>query len=397
MFMMFFLSGLGIFFSILLLFYNKGYKTANIYLGLFLLLFNFITVSHYLYIFSNSREFIALVLSIPINASAYVIGPLAFFYVRSILTDNPKLTKYDVLHFILFALIFLGRLPHNLASWDEKYQIADEIIFDTLKTFRYPRLNNILPNRLNYTFKVIHFFVYIIAIWVLIFKNKFRIISFGKGLHQLKIINNWLFFFAVILTFLGVSLLVLLFVFLSAEDKIDFHFAGNILFASIFCSFLILILGLVLFPRILYGLPLEKFKLDAIKNESTKLVGSETEVISFRDDYIDTIRLLLENWKKENKFLDADTNINSMSKEMDIPTHHLTYFFSQIHNEKYIEWRNRLRIEYAIELIKNQKDYDKTIEGLGKESGFRSYPSFIQSFKQITGKLPKDYIKEVKN
>ena len=49
------------------------------------------------------------------------------------------------------------------------------------------------------------------------------------------------------------------------------------------------------------------------------------------------------------------------------------------------------------ELINNQKDYDKTIEVLGKESGFRSYPSFIQSFKQITGKLPKDYIKEVKN
>ena len=132
---------------------------------MFLLLFNFITVSHYLYIFGNSKEFIALVLSIPINASAYVIGPLAFFYVRSILTDNPKLTKYDVLHFILFAIIFLGRLPHNLASWDEKYQIADEIIFDTLKTFRYPRLNNILPTRLNYTLKVIHFFVYIIAIF----------------------------------------------------------------------------------------------------------------------------------------------------------------------------------------------------------------------------------------
>ena len=40
---------------------------------------------------------------------------------------------------------------------------------------------------------------------------------------------------------------------------------------------------------------------------------------------------------------------------MNIPTHHLTYFFSQIHNEKYIEWRNRLRIEYAIELINNQE------------------------------------------
>jgi hypothetical protein len=177
--MMFFLSGLGIFFSIILLSYNRGYRTANIYFGLFLLLFNFITVSHYLYIFSNSRELIALVLSIPINASAYVIGPFAFFYVRSILTDNPKLTKYDVLHFILFAIIFLGRLPHNLASWDEKYQIADEIIFDTLKTFRYPILNNILPNRLNYTLKVIHFFVYIIAILLCSYPYLFRCFFIG--------------------------------------------------------------------------------------------------------------------------------------------------------------------------------------------------------------------------
>lgn len=117
------LSGIGLFFSAFLLVYNKGYKSANIYLGLFLFSFNFVTLSHYQYLFNNSKAILALILSIPINASAYAIGPLAFLYVRSILRDNAKFTKYDGLHFLLFAIIFIGRLPYNLASWEEKYNI----------------------------------------------------------------------------------------------------------------------------------------------------------------------------------------------------------------------------------------------------------------------------------
>jgi hypothetical protein len=122
------LNGIGIFFSILLLVFNKGYKSANVYLGLFLFLFNFITISHYLYIFSNSKAVLAFVMSIPINASAYAIGPLAFLYVRSILRDNAKFTKYDYLHFVVFAISFVGRIPYNLASWEEKYKVANDII-----------------------------------------------------------------------------------------------------------------------------------------------------------------------------------------------------------------------------------------------------------------------------
>ncbi|MFM7982568.1 MAG: helix-turn-helix domain-containing protein, partial [Candidatus Fonsibacter sp.] len=64
--------------------------------------------------------------------------------------------------------------------------------------------------------------------------------------------------------------------------------------------------------------------------------------------------------------------------------------------EKYIDWRNRKRIEYVISLINVQPDIDKTIEALGMECGFKSYPTFIQSFKQVTGKLPREYIWEIK-
>jgi AraC-like DNA-binding protein len=130
--------------------------------------------------------------------------------------------------------------------------------------------------------------------------------------------------------------------------------------------------------------------------EDKVLPESEIESFSLQDDYILKIKLLLEDWKKGNKFLDIDSSTYSLAKEINLPIHHITYFFNQINNEKYIDWRNRLRVEFAINLINNQKGYNKTIEVLGKECGFGSYPAFIQSFKQITGKLPKDYIKDSK-
>ena len=46
----------------------------------------------------------------------------------------------------------------------------------------------------------------------------------------------------------------------------------------------------------------------------------------------------------------------------------LDFFLDKINNEKYIDWRNRMKIEYAI----------------------------MQNFKQLTGKLPNEYIREIK-
>ena len=148
--MMYLLSAFGIFFSALLIVYNKGYKSANIYLGLFLFLFNFIILSHYLYLYNESNITIAFLLSIPINASAFAIGPLAFLYVRSILKDEVHFTKYDWLHFILFAVIFVGRLPYNFTSWEEKLLLADKIIYDSWRSLSYSTYNNFLPLRINY-------------------------------------------------------------------------------------------------------------------------------------------------------------------------------------------------------------------------------------------------------
>jgi len=106
--------------------------------------------------------------------------------------------------------------------------------------------------------------------------------------------------------------------------------------------------------------------------------------------------MLLEIWKKEHKFLNADSSTHIMSKEIGLPVHHVTYFFNQISNEKYIYWRNRLRVEYAIDLINRQEEYNKTIEVLSKECGFKSYSAFFKVLNRLQENCQK-IISEISN
>ena len=390
------LSGLGLFFSAILLTYNKGYKTANLYLGLFLFFLNYLALYHYLIIFNDSQDILAVLLCIPIRGSAYLVGPLAYLYVKSIIQDNAQFSKYDAIHFIMFGIIFIGSLPYNLTSWFVKYQAANEIINHSWNSLNYPDINKFISSRNNYALKGIHIFLYLIVIWTIIIKYEVKKSSLGKRVKQQKIINHWLIFFAAIVTCLFVIISIKFVTYLVVEDKFTLQFEGKILFAIVFMGCLVLLLGLILFPQILYGMPVEKLRLNDNKIEPKALLSSETENDSFHEDYIEEIRLLLENWKKENRFLNIDSSIYKLAEEINLPIHHVTYFFNQINNEKYIDWRNRLRVEYALSLIDNQKNFDKTIVVLGSECGFRSYATFINCFKLVTGKLPKEYIKESK-
>jgi AraC-like DNA-binding protein len=390
---MYLLSGFGIFFSVLLLGYNKGYKSARIYLGLYLFLFNFIILSHYFYLYNESRVTIAFILSIPFNASAFAIGPLAFLYVRSILKDEVHFTKNDWVHFILFVIILLSRITYNLSSWDDKLLLADKIINGSWRSLSNSSLNHFLPLRIIYNLKILHFLIYLIAIWYILLKSRVKRTSSLALLKQQKIVYDWLYFFAVTVSILGVLLGIILFP--NAKDKLTYQHDANILFMLVFSGFLILILGLILYPQILYGIPIEKTLVKINDEVSETKVIDETESIFFHDDYIENISVLIQKWVEEFKFKNPNSTMKCLSEDIDIPKHHLAYFFNQIKKEKYIDWRNKLRVEYAIEILGAVHKYDKTIEVLGAESGFRSYSAFIRSFKQFTGKLPKDFIREI--
>lgn len=398
-FTMLLLSSFGIVLSIILLFFDKENKgSGSLFLGLFLLTFNIFTLSQFIYIFSKSETLIAILLSTPVNVIIYLVGPLAYFYIRSVLNDNVIIKKADLLHFLFFAIFFLGILPFNFGSWEMKLATSKIVIDYTWGDLNDFSLNKFTWLKANYTLRLLHFVVYIILIWRLIkSKNFFKISNSGNKIYsQLAIMKKWVLFFCIMITTLAIFLALTIVLFFNTPEKSNFQIQGRVLFFLVFIVIILLHFGLIFFPQILYGIPLGKIDHGLIKdnnNERGIMLAPKLNVTSFHEDYINEIDALLKNWSKELKFLDANSNINSLSNDIDIPLHHLNYFFNQVNDVKYVEWRNNLRIDYAVSLILNGQYKDKTIENIGKDCGFNSYSRFIQYFKLKMGVLPSDFIK----
>lgn len=102
--------------------------------------------------------------------------------------------------------------------------------------------------------------------------------------------------------------------------------------------------------------------------------------------------------EKINKFLVHDkyfknnlASLPGLSKLSNIPVHHI----SQVINEKldvtFFELLARKRIEEAMEILKNEKMANLTIEEIAEEVGYNSKSAFNKTFKKITGLTPTQY------
>jgi AraC-like DNA-binding protein len=393
---MIFLGGLGITLALIVLFFNQGNKSANLYLGLFLLCFNVFTLTHYTFLFLNSEYLIATLLILPFNSLIYVVGPFAYLYIRSILNDEAKFTKLDLLHFFPFFLNFIDNIP-IFFSWEIKLKAASYIINNN-----WAELDSLLPYKLmtikvNFTLRVIQLFFYVLLIWVLIISKKFRFYKGRANPNQFNIIKKWLVFFTLLFSFLAINYVGIGIIFLKYTDKEVLTGTGIFLFYFVFIGLIILEIGLLLYPQILYGIPLYR-QVHPVSQPSdvdeiriTNSIKNNTSILS--DEQLNLIELSLIEWINSKKYLESDASMVSLAKDINIPLYHIRYYFNQISKEKFIDWRNSLRVDYAVELIKQGKGKDKTMETLGKDSGFKTYSSFIQFFKQRKGVLPSDFNK----
>jgi AraC-like DNA-binding protein len=393
---MIFLGGLGITLALIVLFFNQGNKSANLYLGLFLLCFNVFTLTHYTFLFLTSEYLIATLLILPFNSLIYIVGPLAYLYIRSILNDEAKFTKLDLLHFFPFFLNFIDNIP-VFFSWEIKLKAASYIINNN-----WAELDSLLPYKLmtikvNFTLRVIQLFFYVLLIWFLIISKKFKFYKGRANPNQFNIIKKWLIFFTLLFSFLAINYVGIGIIFLKYTDKEVLTGNGIFLFYFVFIGLIILEIGLMLYPQILYGIPLyrqvhpvlQPSDVDEIR--ITNSIKNNTSILS--DEQLNLIELSLIEWINSKKYLESDASMVSLAKDINIPLYHIRYYFNQISKEKFIDWRNSLRGDYAVELIKQGKGKDITIETLGKISGFKTYSSFIQFFKQRKGVLPSDFNK----
>lgn len=397
--MLVFLSLLGIFLSLILLVFNARKYTASVYLGLFFFFTSLYGLYQYILLYSKSVTLISLFLvNLSIAVSPiYLIGPMLFWYVRSVLTDNSRLRKTDIWHLLPMIVYFFSALPHAFLPWQEKVEVAQTVVKNQeyMMIYEATLLSKILPAVLIFLFRL--FLVLGYTLWSI--KLLISYISQKKSspiLSKQHFMRKWLFNLLAFTFVLVVSQIFLV----SKSFAMHFSelfFTFNILRVISFTGLLGLLISPFFYPSILYGLPRIPTTELSNKPDGERIPQKNTSdgrpAINLESDYLSHIFQKTESFMQEQQpYLKPDFNLLQLSVQIEVPAHHLGYYFREIKKQSFNDYRNEWRINHAKKMIHEGKASEMTLEAIGMISGFSSRNAFISDFKKHEGVSPGSYV-----
>lgn len=390
--MLLYLTILGFLVTFLILINLKTSNKSNLYLFFFLLINNIYSLSHYAAIDSGNIYFIAVML-VHFTPLYLLLGPLFYFYVRGLINDDASLSKKDIIHFIPAILVLINISPYLFFSVDQKLIYATEVIKNPTNIFNYKFL--FLSPTLSFISRPIFAISYVILSANLIYK---------KGLNEVyrdmqpKLIYRWL------ISLIGMSLLLyfsfLLFSIIGYKTRNlqETQLRSEYILYGTGLGLLLLNFSLLFFPNILYGLPQLDF--DMLKQNKTILqidtsIKKEVKSFEISEDKLSLLKSKIDAYLLTLPYTSLNFTLSVMSAETDIPAHHLSYYLNEHLQINFNTWKNDLRINHVINLIKNGSYESLTLDALSKQSGFGSRSSFINAFKLKTGQTPSEYLQNL--
>jgi AraC-like DNA-binding protein len=160
----------------------------------------------------------------------------------------------------------------------------------------------------------------------------------------------------------------------------------------------LIVVSLLIFPHILYGLPV------AVKEVQKKLVegnpkgkkiekkGSE---IPKDTAYFLEIKAQIERYLREEKpYLSKQFKMADIIVKTGAPQHHIAYCMNYYIKKSLPELKTEYRISWAKKALADPEHQSNTIEAIGIKAGYSSKSAFFKAFKDYTGITPQEYQKQ---
>lgn len=165
-------------------------------------------------------------------------------------------------------------------------------------------------------------------------------------------------------------------------------------------SFSLIPVLMIIFPRVLYGIPTVKTNellqisfSSTVEAQKNSQISSKIDPEEDKETFETLAEMILEYLRSKKPFKDQDFCLSDLSNSLDIPKHHLHYCFNTVLNSRFTTIRAQLRVEYAKDCLLRGDLNQLSMEGIWTNAGFSSKTSFFVLFKEITGVTPVEFIK----
>ena len=169
---------------------------------------------------------------------------------------------------------------------------------------------------------------------------------------------------------------------------------------SLFISGVVIILIIFYVSWILYKQKIYRKRLESLlQREQEKPQYPPTvkkDNLDIRDEIVEDIINKLYNFEKEQGFIKPEVTMQVLASDFNTNTRYLSKIINHYKNKNFSNYINDLRINYAIERLKSDKQFKKyTIKAIAQECGFNTSESFANAFFKNTGIMPSFFIKNI--
>jgi hypothetical protein len=302
----------------------------------------------------------------------FLIGPLLYFYLRSLKTGSTRLNSIDLLHFIPFTLVFIDTIPYYLSDYSYKVQVVQQVFSNWTSMFSIP---------LGFVFNAAHLYILrpllltFYTIWGIkyLFRNKvyfFKATQLGSWL-LLFLFFQWLVFVGMSSVFLGVWLE-------NFYGLSHLNYPSEIKYISL-VSYIIMVCTLYFFPQVIY-LNAERFK---------RILNYQEAYWWKMDQAMNTCYIF------DKPFLKANLTLDQFGELVQKDTKELRDFFELYLFTNFTDEMNRLRVQFAKNLIKHGCMKKACLKNLHLESGFSTSKDLEAYFLEFEGLTIQGFIQSI--
>ena len=316
----------------------------------------------------------------------FLIPPLGYLYVRSVLKNEQKLRVKDLLHGLPFLFFLINYLPFFLSDISYKQEILASTVLD--KNAVITTQVGLFPESVFHIGRLFQSFIYLGFQWVLLVQ--FKINYSGTGaVTQGKLVLRWLYLFSGAITLSLLSLIAVIGLYLIQQNIFEENFL-SILPAIIFgASFFLICAYLLIYPQTMVGLPFAQSSHEA--SLDVALTDKEVRVFDYQN-YRQEIAVLDSYFSESKAFLQPNLTISEVAVATGIPVRELSYLINSYYKKRFSDYLNEMRVHYFLEQVDRSSMDSLTIEAIALQAGFSSKSSFYRAFKRFYGCTPSEYL-----
>ena len=368
----------GIFLSVVLWNLKEGKKISHRLLAAFLFIFALQMV--YFVVWDSKLILKVPHLSMVMAPFDFALGPLFYFYARTLSQQHFKFERKDRMQ---FGLVIVGytyfanfysesaaeKIQYNLQSYDHMPEFWSRFSFaSTIQTSVYMLLTLLVLARPTRTVK-----------------------KYYSSIEKIDL--GWIktIMFFIVFAFFSCGLISII------------GYKWSNYYSNIAFSFSIYAMGYYgmkqksIFTDLREEVTLDEPEPAVIRPEPEEVISNKYEKSGLdKDRALEFMTRLDEQVVKEKLYTNPELTLQQLADTLNISLHHLSQILNQYKQQNFFDYINQLRVEEFKRAVLDPSRQHLSLLGIAFDCGFNSKAAFNTAFKKYTGTTPSAYRSQLK-